>query len=108
MSKKYLVINCITFDEEVITVHATDNERWFWDLEEGESGIDAMTRIWVTIKSSGEEVIDYYPSFDYYSNDFSKKHQSTLLRVARVIKNDFARGVLCKTIQKKFFGLKIK
>lgn len=48
-----LVINLITVDEAEICVGATDSERWGWDIADGESGADARTMVWVTLKDNG-------------------------------------------------------
>lgn len=49
----YLVINSITVDEAEICVGATDSERWGWDIADGESGADARTMVWVSLKDNG-------------------------------------------------------
>lgn len=44
------LVNYILVSEEEILVGATDSERWRWDREEGASGADAKTIVYVTLK----------------------------------------------------------
>jgi len=47
---KYLVINYIIVEPELVLVGATDNQRWDWDTKEGYSGVDAKTLVLVTLE----------------------------------------------------------
>lgn len=51
MDKAYLVVNYVRVEENKIIIGATDNERWQWDIEDGESGADAKTIIMVTLET---------------------------------------------------------
>lgn len=53
LKKMHTVINYIWIDETEITVGITDSERWQWDTEEGMSGADARTMLWVSIIDNG-------------------------------------------------------
>lgn len=46
MNAEHLVVNCVTVDASEITVGATNSTRWNWDLEDGQSGVDARTIVW--------------------------------------------------------------
>ncbi|MEM9983067.1 MAG: hypothetical protein AAF734_11265 [Bacteroidota bacterium] len=50
----HLVVNYVRVEENMIHVGATDNERWRWDTEEGESGADAKTIVFVTLTDQGK------------------------------------------------------
>jgi len=52
MMDKYLVINYIVVEPELVLVGATDNQRWDWDTQDGYSGADAKTLVTVTLKGS--------------------------------------------------------
>ncbi|WP_215226698.1 hypothetical protein [Echinicola shivajiensis] len=52
----HLVVNWINIEDNVILVGATDNERWRWDIEEGMSGVDAKTIVYVTLTDNGKGV----------------------------------------------------
>jgi hypothetical protein len=50
----HLVINWITIEDNVTLVGATDDVRWRWDIEEGMSGADAKTIVYVTLTDNGK------------------------------------------------------
>lgn len=50
MGEAYLVVNYIRVEENKIIIGATDNERYQWDIDDGESGADAKTIIMVTLE----------------------------------------------------------
>lgn len=46
---RHLLVNYIWIDAESITVGATDDERWGWELEDGHSGAEAFSFVQATI-----------------------------------------------------------
>ncbi len=53
MDPECLVVNLVIVDESEVTVGATNRTRWRWDVEDGQSGVDARTLVWVTLKDNG-------------------------------------------------------
>lgn len=49
----HLVIHDLRVAEDEIVVGATDNERWRWDIENGDSGADAKTLVYVLLVHTG-------------------------------------------------------
>ncbi|WP_299767389.1 hypothetical protein [uncultured Dokdonia sp.] len=52
----HLVINWITIEDNVVLVGATDDVRWRWDIEEGMSGADTKTIVYVTLTDNGKGI----------------------------------------------------
>lgn len=50
MKSNYLIINYIDIEKDFVLVGATDDQRWKWDTDEGMSGVDAKTIVYVTLK----------------------------------------------------------
>jgi hypothetical protein len=89
----HLIINWIDFGESTITVGATDNQRWKWDTEEGMSGDDAKTIVYVTLTDNGEGIsTSEKAGFHCLPGDPTRKVAMTgvsnLLEIAWSIKND--------------------
>jgi hypothetical protein len=55
----YLLVNYHWIDATSITVGATDNERWSWELESGYNGADAFSFVQATITETSD---GYAPS----------------------------------------------
>lgn len=53
MKTERLIVNHVCVDASEITVGATNLARWQWDVDDGCSGADARTLVWVTLKDSG-------------------------------------------------------
>jgi hypothetical protein len=53
MENIYAIVNYIFVANNEIVVGVTDSERWGWDTEEGYSGADARTMVWVILKLNG-------------------------------------------------------
>ena len=56
MENIYAIVNWIFVDDKEITVGVTDSERWGWDTEDGYSGADARTMVWVTLTLNGPRI----------------------------------------------------
>ncbi len=59
------IVNEIFIDKNEITVGVTDSERWGWDVDDGYSGADARTMVWVILKDNGpgytnSETVGFY------------------------------------------------
>ncbi len=53
MSSTHLVINFLIIQNGKLTVGATDNSRWNWEIEDGHSGADAKTIVNYEIDPGG-------------------------------------------------------
>ncbi|MGI9164108.1 MAG: hypothetical protein ACR2JI_14490, partial [Mycobacterium sp.] len=51
---RHLLVNYIYIDAQSITVGATDDERWAWELESGHNGGDAFSFVQATITESSD------------------------------------------------------
>jgi len=110
MEEKYLVVNYIFINKEEITVGATDIERWTWDREGGDSGVNARTSVWVTLEDKGgqwaiNEKIGLFCKPGDTWRELSIAHISDLLDIAWKIKN---QNLDSKTAGEKFFGKELK
>ena len=54
---EHLIINHVIVNEKEIVVGATNSERWRWDKDEGLSGVDARTIVWVTLTDNGPHYV---------------------------------------------------
>jgi hypothetical protein len=102
----HLVINWIDFDENVITVGATDNERWRWDIEDGMSGADAFTFVYVSIADNGEgytptESAGFHCSMVDPLRPFATAHLMELFEIAWRIRKE---NLTIPEAREKFFG----
>lgn len=108
--KQHLVINWINIEENVILVGATDNERWEWDTEEGYSGADAKTIVYVTLTDNGKnysvsENAGFHCGIGDYSRTVAMSYLVELFDVAWNIKND---KLDFEKARKQYFGMEIK
>jgi hypothetical protein len=104
-----LVINYIVVEPEEIVVGATDNERWRWDLEDGESGADAKTLVFVTLTENGtgyavSENAGFHCAPGAPERPLAVAHLQELFEVAWEIRN---LGLNQMAARKKYFGLPI-
>lgn len=89
----HLVLNWIDIDGNTIKVGATDNLRWKWDTEEGMSGMDAKTIVYVTLTDNGKGIsTSEEAGFHCLPGDPTRRIAmlgvSELLEIAWSIKND--------------------
>lgn len=106
----HLVINWISIEDNVILVGATDNERWRWDTEEGMSGVDAKTIVYVTLTDNGEgysvsEEAGFHSSPEDPTRIIAMLYLIELFEIAWSIKNN---KLDYKDAQEKYFGKEIK
>ena len=50
MEKPYLIVNDIWIEQKEVIVGATDNQRWDWDINDGKTGADAKTLVFVRLE----------------------------------------------------------
>jgi hypothetical protein len=111
MNAKHLVINYIEVDNELVLVGATDNERWRWDTEDGMSGADAKTIVWVTLNGllKSHIAICEEATFHCYPGDpvrrIAMEHISELFDIAWKIRNEYLNEKAAKEI---YWGFEIK
>lgn len=110
MDEKYLIINYIFINEQETTVGATDCERWTWDREDGDSGVNARTSVWVTLEDKGKpwattEKIGLFCSPGDPWRELSITHIADLLEIAWEIKK---QNLDRSTAQEKYFGLELR
>ena len=89
----HLIINFINIEDNVILVGATDNERWKSDTEEGMSGTDAKTIVYVTLTDNSEgystsEDAGFHCSPGDPTRFVAMSNLIELFNVAWVIKNE--------------------
>lgn len=106
----HLVINWIKLEDNVVLVGATDNERWKWDKEEGMSGDDAKTIVYVTLTENGEgysvsEEAGFHCSPGDPTREVAMLNLVELFGVAWSIKND---KLDYRQAREKYFGKEIK
>lgn len=100
----HLVINYIWIENNEITVGATDNLRWKWDTEDGMSGGDAKTIVFVVLK-------DYLEKTGFHClpgdpvRELAMSHLFELFDIAWAIRND--KDDL-QTAGDKYFGMELK
>ena len=104
--KQHLVINWINIEDNVILVGATDNERWEWDTEEGYSGADAKTIVYVTLTDNGKsystsENAGFHCGIDDPLRSICMNYLLELFDVAWSIKND---KLDFEEARKQYFG----
>jgi hypothetical protein len=51
--QEWLLVNDIRFEENTMLVGATNRERWTWEQELGQSGVDAATLVCVILTDHG-------------------------------------------------------
>ena len=111
MNDKHLIINYIVIEKGQVLVGATDGERWKWDKEDGMSGADAKTIVWVTLTGDlkskiavTEEARFHCPPEDPV-RPLAMEHLSDLFYIAWKIKKENLDG---KTAHERYFGYQIK
>lgn len=105
----HLIINSINIEDNLILVGATDNERWRWDTEEGMSGVDAKTIVYVTLTDNGKgyavsEEAGFHASPGDPVRKLAMSFLPELFEVAWAIKKE---KLDLQDARKKFFGLEI-
>ncbi len=106
----HLVINWINIEHNIILVGATDNERWRWDTEEGMSGSDAKTIVYVTLTDVGKgisvaEEAGFYCGPGDPVRRVTMSYLIELFEIAWEIKSD---NLDFQTAREKYFGKEIK
>lgn len=104
---RYLLVNYIWIDAESITVGATDDERWGWELESGYNGGDAFSFVQATITESTEgyapaETVTFLvrPGYEPHRT-LAERAVGPLCAIAWEIKN---RGLTSAAASEIFFG----
>ncbi|HTF02421.1 MAG TPA: hypothetical protein VK826_00285 [Bacteroidia bacterium] len=102
----HLVVNGINIEDNVIHVGATDNLRWKWDTEEGMSGTDAKTIVYVTLTDNGKEYsVSERAGFHCSPGDptrvLAMSNLFELFEIAWIIKNE---NLEYKNARERFFG----
>jgi len=111
MNSEYLIINYIEVEDELVLVGATDNERWNWDKEDGMSGADAKTIVWVTLKGRLESKVAISEEARFHCSPgdpvrkIAMKYVSELFDVAWKIRKEMLSK---KAAQEVYFGHEIK
>ena len=105
----HLVVNWINIEDNIILVGATDSERWRWDTEEGMSGADAKTIVYVTLTDNGKGIsISEEAGFHCSPGDPTRTLAMTslveLFEIAWMIKNE---NLDLQTAREKYFGKEI-
>jgi hypothetical protein len=110
----HLVINSIWIDENELSVGATDSERWRWDIEDGESGADAWTFVFVTLTKTsitdvGRQCYSQSAGFHCQPGDvvtpFAMAHVGDLFDIAWAIANE---QLDLSTARERYFGKILK
>lgn len=105
----HLVVNWINVEDDIILVGATDNERWRWDTEEGASGGDAKTIVYVTLTDNGKGVsVSEQASFHCLPGDETRtvamSYLPEMFEIAWSIKN---QNLDFQTAREKYFTKEI-
>ena len=105
----HLMINWINIEDDVILVGATDNLRWQWEVEDGNSGSDAASIVYVTLTDKGKgRATEEKAGFHAWPGDQSRRLAMTylyeLFDVAWQIKN---HALLFEQAFEQYFGMKI-
>ena len=101
----HLVINFVLIENDEITVGATDNLRWKWDIEDGMSGADAKTIVWVCLKEETEENASFHCSPGDPVRALAMSRLVEMFDIAWAIKNDKDD---MQAARKKYFGMELK
>lgn len=106
--KPHLIINDLQIEQNVITVGATNNQRWKWDTDDGMSGADAKTLVWVTLETKNGFTIEtagfFCPEGDPHRSLAMSKVED-LFKIVWEIKYDNLSQAAAK---EKYFGKEIK
>jgi hypothetical protein len=106
---RHLLVNYIWIDAEGITVGATDDERWAWEIEDGYSGADAFSFVQATIESpEGSAPIETVrflikPGYEPHRT-LAERAVGQLCAIAWEIKN---RGLTLEAATERFFGVTV-
>lgn len=106
----HLVLNWFIVEDNMVLVGATDNERWRWDTEDGYSGADAKSFVYVELKINKKgQTISEKAGFHCGPGDpvreLAMANVKNLFDVAWSIKNE---KLDLRTTRKRFFGMEIK
>lgn len=108
---RHLLVNYIWIDAESITVGATDDERWAWELEDGYSGGDAFSFVQATIADGPDgcapvETVRFLikPGYEPHRT-LAEKAVGPLSAIAWEIKN---RGLSLQAARELFFGRELR
>lgn len=103
---RHLLVNYIWIDADSITVGATDDERWGWELEDGCNGGDAFSFVQATISSpegsAPIETVSFLikPGYEPHRT-LAERAVGQLCAIAWEIKN---RGLTSAAASQLFFG----
>lgn len=106
----HLVVNDIWIEDNIICVGATDNERWRCDIEDGESGADAWSFVFITLTKTGtsDDGRDWFSETAQFHckpgdpvRDIAMAQLSELSEIAWTITNN---KLDLKSARKKYFG----
>ena len=105
----HLVVNYINIEDNVILVSATDNERWRWDTEDGMSGADTKTIVYVTLTDNGKgysvsEEAGFHSTTGDPTRVVAMSYLMELFEIAWSIKNE---KLNYKDAEERYFGKKI-
>ena len=107
---RYLLVNYIWIDADSITVGATDDERWTWELESGYNGGDAFSFVQAMITESRDgyaptETVTFLirPGYEPHRT-LAERAVGQLCAIAWEIKN---RGLTAAAASELFFGQKL-
>ena len=106
MKTTHLVVNYIRVEDNVILVGATDNLRWKRDTEEGMSGADAKTIVYVSLKDNGagyavSEEVGFHSSPGDSTRPLAMSYLLEMFEIAWSIKNE---KLNCSRAMERFFG----
>jgi hypothetical protein len=105
----HLILNWFIVEDETILVGATDNERWRWDVEDGYSGADAKSVVFIEMKINEKgqvtsEVAGFHSRPGSPERSVTMSNIEGLFDVAWIIKNEKLDE---KAARKRFFGMEI-
>ena len=105
MEKEYLIVNHVWVKGGEVHVGATNSTRWKWDTDDGDTGANAKTIIWVDVKNIALESVTLFCSRYEKERGLAISGISELLNIAWDIKD---QNLSNKKAHHKYFGFKIK
>ena len=107
---RFLVINWIQIEDNLILVGATDNNSWKWDTDHGMSGSNAKTIVHVTLTENGgnisvSEQATFYCIPGDPTRNVAMNHLFELFEIAWDIKRN---NLSSEVANSKYFGNKIE
>lgn len=108
---RHLLVNYIWIDANSVTVGATDDERWAWEIEDGYNGGDAFSFVQATIADSPDgcapiETVSFLikPGYEPHRT-LAERAVGELCAIAWEIKN---RGLTADEATERFFGVTVR